>query len=62
MELLGDMGHVESRNGPFGDAVQDSCTVCVERTIGSEIIWTHPMELQGDMGHVESHFSPLGDC
>ena len=41
---------------------QDSCTVCVECAIGSEIIWTHPMELLGDMGHVESHFFPFGEC
>ena len=40
---------------------QDSCTVCVECAIGSEIVWTHPMELLGDMGHVESHFFPFGD-
>ena len=41
--------------------MQDSCTVCVERAIGSEIVWTHPTELLGDMGHVESHFFPFGD-
>ena len=40
---------------------QDSCMVCVEHAIGSEIIWTHPMELLGDMGHVESRFGPFGD-
>ena len=40
---------------------QDSCTVCVERFIGSEIVSMHPMELLGDMGHVESHFFPFGD-
>ena len=40
---------------------QDSCTVCVERAIGLEIIWTHLMELLGDMGHMESHFVPFGD-
>ena len=40
---------------------QDSCTVCVERAIGSEIVWMHPMELLGDMGHVESHFLMFGD-
>ena len=34
---------------------QDNCMVCVERAIGSEIIWTHPIELLGDVGHVESH-------
>ena len=40
---------------------QDSCTVCVERAIGSEIVRTHPMKLLGDMGHVESHFFPFGE-
>ena len=34
--------------------MQDRCTVCAERTIGTEIIWTHQMELLGDVGHVES--------
>jgi hypothetical protein len=40
---------------------QDRCTVCVERTIGSKLFWTHLMELQGDVGHVESRFSLFGD-
>ena len=40
---------------------QDRCTVCVERIIGSKIVWTHRMELLGDMGHVESHFFLFGD-
>jgi hypothetical protein len=40
---------------------QDSCVVCAECTIGSEIIWTHLMELQGDMAHVESCFCPFRD-
>jgi hypothetical protein len=40
---------------------QDRCTVCVERTIGSEIIWMHLMELLGDVDHVESLFFPFGD-
>ena len=26
---------------------QDNYTVCVERAIGSEIVWTHPMQLLG---------------
>jgi hypothetical protein len=41
MELLGDMCHVESRFGPFGDSVvsaQHTSMVCAKRTIGSEII------------------------
>jgi hypothetical protein len=35
--------------------------VCVECTIGSEIIWMHTMELLGDVGHVESLFFLFGD-
>ena len=46
MELLGDVGHVEPCVDPFGDSVsvflQDRCTVCAERTIGSEIILDAP--------------------
>ena len=40
MELLGDVGHVESHFGLFGDRGRVGayrCTVCAERTIGSEI-------------------------
>jgi hypothetical protein len=42
-------------------SAQDRCTICAERTIGSEIILTHPMVHLGDMGQVEAHFGPLGD-
>jgi hypothetical protein len=41
MELLGDVGYVESRFDPFGDgvmSVQHSCMVYAKCTIGSEII------------------------
>ena len=41
MVLLGDVGQVEARFSLFGDIViliQDTCTVCSERTIGSEIV------------------------
>jgi hypothetical protein len=41
--------------------IQDRCTVCAERIISSEIIWTHPIQPLGDVGHVESHFGPFGD-
>ena len=40
---------------------QDSYMVCVERAIGSKIVWTHPMELLGHVGHVESHFFLFGN-
>jgi hypothetical protein len=45
MELLGDVGHVESRFGPFGDRVsveQKRCTVYTKRTIGSVIVLYTP--------------------
>jgi hypothetical protein len=44
MDLLGDVGHVESRIGMFGErervlvSAQDRCTVCAKHTTGSEII------------------------
>ena len=40
MELLGDMGHVESRSVHLEMVlvlVQDRCTVYAKRTIGSDI-------------------------
>ena len=45
MEILGDLGHVESRFFMLGGSVsvgarlvQDWCMVCARRTIGSEIV------------------------
>jgi hypothetical protein len=55
---------LEACFSPFGDSANlDArwCTVCAERSIGSEIFWTHKMELLGDMGLAESHFSALRD-
>ena len=42
-------------------SVQDRCTVCAKRTIGSETFWTHPMVLLGDEAEVEARFGPFGD-
>ena len=45
MELLGDVGHVESRLVRLEIVLiltQDRCTVCAERTISSEIILDAP--------------------
>jgi hypothetical protein len=39
---------------------QDRCTVCTERTTGSEIIFDAPDGLQSDVGHVESCLGPSG--
>ena len=64
MVPLGDEAQVEPHFGLLDIVLilmQDRCTVCIECTIGSEIVWTHPMELLGNVGHVESHFFPFGD-
>ena len=45
MELLGDVGHVESPFRPFGDSVSVGArlvTVCTERTIGSGVVLDAP--------------------
>ena len=45
MELLGDVGHVESRSVRLEMVlvlVQDRCTVCAKQTIGSDIILDAP--------------------
>jgi hypothetical protein len=45
MELLGYVGHLGSRFGPFGDSlvsVHDGSTVCAEHTVGLEIILDAP--------------------
>ena len=41
MELLGDVGHVESRSVHLEMLlvlVQDRCTVCTQRTIGPDVV------------------------
>ena len=45
MVLLGDEAQVEAQFGPFGESAnltQDRCTICVECTIGLEIILDAP--------------------
>jgi hypothetical protein len=45
MELLGDVGHMESRFDLFSDsvrAVEDWRMVCIECTVGSEIVLEAP--------------------
>ena len=59
MVPLGDEAQVETRFG-ISDIVlilkQDRCTVCVECTIGSEIVLDAPDGILGDVAHVESRF------
>jgi hypothetical protein len=64
MELLGGMGHVESRFGPFWRllvSVQDRRTIWAKCTIGSEIVMDATMVLQGNETQVEARFSLFGD-
>jgi hypothetical protein len=45
MDLLGDIGHVKSRFDPLETAVllvQDRCTICAKRTIGTKIVLDTP--------------------
>ena len=39
---------------------QDRCTVCPQRTIGSDIVWTHPMVLLGVEAQLEARLGPFG--
>jgi hypothetical protein len=58
------MGQVQACFVPFGDSInleQDRCTVCVERTIGLEIILMHLMLLQGDVVQMDTRFDAFGD-
>ena len=64
MVLLGDEAQVLARFGPLGDSVilmQDRCTVCTVRTIGSEIILDEPNVHLGDEAQLVARFSPFGD-
>ena len=64
MELLGDVGHVESRFGLLGDNVgvgASRCPVCAKRTTGSEIIWDIMMVLLRDEAQVDACFGLFGD-
>ena len=64
IELLGDVGHVESRSVRLEMVivlVQDRCTVCAKRTIGSNIVLDAPDVLLGDEAQLEARFGPFGD-
>jgi hypothetical protein len=64
MVLLSDVGLVELCSVRLEIVLiltQDSCTVCTECTIGSQIVWDAPDGLVSDMGRVESRFNPFGD-
>ena len=65
MELLGDVGHVESHFGSVGGSV--SVLFKIGAWFAPNIpkarksFWMHSMELLGDMGHVQYRFGSFGD-
>ena len=65
MEILGDVGHVESQFVKFGDGVLCRCKIGARFAPNvpqaQKLFWTHTMELQGGVGHVGSCFGLLGD-
>ena len=64
MELLCDVGHVESSSVRLDMVlllVQDRCTVCAKRTVGLDIVFNAPMVLLDNEAQVEARFSPFGD-
>ena len=64
MELLGDVGYVESRSVRMEMVLvlmEDRCTVCAKRTIGSDIILDAPDGTPRRRGPCGISFSPFGD-
>jgi hypothetical protein len=61
MELLGDMGQVESCFGPFGDGVCAGARFAPNVLLAQESFWTHPMVLLDDEAQGEACFCPFGD-
>jgi hypothetical protein len=62
MELLGDMGHVESHFGPFGDGVRVVVHILHETyQLAQKLFCRHPMVLLGDEAQMEAHLGLYGD-
>ena len=65
MELLGDVGNLESHFDPFGDSVSVGARLVhgLRQTYqGSKSFWMLQMVLLGDEAQVEACFGPFGDC
>jgi hypothetical protein len=61
MELLGDMGHVESCFDLFRDSVTVGAWFAPNVPQAQKSFSTHPIELLGDEAQVQARFSPFGD-
>ena len=64
MELVGDVGHVESHYFTFGDSVSVSAKgswFALDVPLAHKSFWTHPMVTLGYKAQVEAHFGLFGD-
>jgi hypothetical protein len=60
IELLGDVGHVESRFGPFGDSVKICAQFAQNVPLALKSLWMHQMVLLGNEARVQARFGPFG--
>ena len=56
MELLGDLGHVESLFFPFGDSVSVGAWFALDLPQAQKSYWTHLMVPLGDEAQVQPRF------
>jgi hypothetical protein len=61
MQLLGNVGHVESCFGSMGHGVSKVHGLCGMYHRLRNCFVMHPMVLLGDEAQVEAHFGPFGD-
>jgi hypothetical protein len=61
MEILGDVGHVESRFDPFGDSVSFGARFAPNLLWAQKLVWMHLMVLLGEEAQIEARFGPFGD-
>ena len=60
MELLGDLGHVESHFFLFGDSGSIGARFALDTPQAQKSFWTHSMVPLGDEAQVQAHFGPFG--
>jgi hypothetical protein len=59
MELLGEVGHVESCFGLCRDGVSVGARFAPNVPLVQELFWTHPMVLLGDEAQLQAPFGPF---
>jgi hypothetical protein len=62
MELLGDVGHVESHFFLLGDSVNVGAQFGTNVPSAQKSFWMHAMVLLGDKAQVKARFGLFGNC